>query len=231
MTKTVRFDGISFHDAVFTSSKVSIIRKSCEINISLWGEGGERRRDTSTFNLRGAREFSGRFDFEELADHARAGNVQDGNAGGSPVSLYLHLAGGYVETVADSVELHRSAQMNEMDAFQEVGQKSGFFQNAGDDYFDFSYLESVEFSPGTRSCRLKMQLRIGSASFERSPAIVHFDGVSSCLAKIDIMAMADGHPFGNVRSCMIEVGKKMVRMYLNEGFIEIVAESASVAHG
>lgn len=51
---------------------------------------------------------------------------------------------------------------------------------------------------------------------------------ATCLAKLDVASLAGEHRFGNVRSCIVHRKQNMIRMYVSNGFMEVVAARASI---
>lgn len=51
---------------------------------------------------------------------------------------------------------------------------------------------------------------------------------ASCLAKLDVASLAGAHRFGSVRSCIVHRKKNMIRMYVSDGFMEVVAARVSI---
>lgn len=220
---------MQFHDAVIADVSVSVHRRECASRVSLLEEGRGRDRRVALLAVTGMETFFGRFDFEELADHARAGNVQDGGADAASGTLLLHLVGGLMEAVGEGVELRGCPRPKSDPRIRDSAHDLRGLSHIGDDELDFSNVVDIDLSPSTRTCTLSMQLRVTSSSFERSAATLRFEGVTSCLAKINFAEMAGEHRAGNVHSCHIDAGRGRVRMHLRHGFIEIVAGSASLS--
>jgi len=222
------FDDVEFHDGVINSVSVSIVDQYCEIDLSLGDYKVGRRRSASLLSCRGLESFFGRFGFPELADNAAAGNVQDGRVDESGGSLRLYLAGGLVEAAGSKVELDVGRELADRLVASKIAVGSAGFVQIEKADFLFSQLESIHFSAATSSCVIDLLMAAGGSPSELYPVRMSFGRVSSCLAKLDVSGLAAEHGFGNVRSCIVSRKEKMIRMYVSDGFIEVMAGRASL---
>ncbi len=222
------FDDVEFHDGVINSVSLSIVERTCEIDLSLGDYKVGRARSACLLSCAGTEEFFGRFGFEELARNASFGNIQDGRVDASRASLLLYLAGGLVEAAGRDVRL--AALPRPMDAAEtsRVRAGGGGFKKIEGMELDFSYLESIHFSPAAGICSMNLLMRKGGITSEPQPVTIAFGGVTSCLAKLDVASLAGEHRFGNVRSCIVHRKQNMIRMYVSDGFIEVVATRVSI---
>ncbi|WP_314101860.1 hypothetical protein [uncultured Stenotrophomonas sp.] len=222
------FDDVEFHDGVINSVSLSIVERTCEIDLSLGDYKVGRARSVCLLSCAGTEEFFGRFGFEELARNASFGNIQDGRVDASRGSLRLYLAGGLVEAAGRDVRL--AALPRPMDATEtsRVRAGGGGFKQIEGMEFDFSYLESIHFSPAAGICSMNLLIRNGGITSEPQPVTIAFGGVTSCLARLDVASLAAEHRFGNVRSCIVHRKQNMIRMYVSDGFIEVVAMRVSI---
>lgn len=140
------FNGVEFHDGVINSVSLSIVERTCKIDLSLGDYKVGRARSACLLACTGTEDFFGRFGFEELADNASSGNIQDGRVDTSRGNLRLYLAGGLVEAAGRDVRL--AALPRPMDAAEtsRVRAGRGGFKKIEDVEFDFSYLESIHFA-------------------------------------------------------------------------------------
>lgn len=231
MKSTVGLSDIELHDAVLNSVSMSIAGRRGEVDISVRKGLAGGGRQALSFELQSLDAFFARLDFDEMAEHARAGNVQDGTVSAEAKALFLHLVGGAMEATAAEIGLYEDpAQERNARALNRHGEQD-IFAKVGDDELDFSYLDDLEFCPGARKVWLNMLLRAEPASSELSPAMLRFDEVSSCLAKVALADMTGDHRLGNVRSCTIDRSRRLIRLHLRRGFIEIVSQSAFVVRG
>ena len=223
-----RFDDVEFHDGVINSVSLSIVEKTCEIDLSLGDYKVGRARSACLLSCAGIEEFFGRFGFEELAHNASFGNIQDGRVDTSRGSLRLYLAGGLVEAAGRDVRL--AALPRPMDGAEtsRVRAGRGGFKKIEDVEFDFSHLESIHFSPAAGICSMNLLMRKGGITSDLQPVTIAFSGVTSCLAKLAVASLAGEHRFGNVRSCIVHHKQNMIRMYVSDGFIEVVATRVSI---
>jgi hypothetical protein len=106
--------------------------------------------------------------------------------------------------------------------------RRGGFKKIEDVEFDFSHLKSIHFSPAAGTCSMNMLMRKGGMTSDPQPVTIAFSGVTSCLAKLDVASLAGDHRFGNVRSCIVHRKQNMIRMYVSDGFIEVVATRVSI---
>lgn len=223
-----RFDNVEFHDGVINSVSLSIVERTCEIDLSLGDYKVGRARSACLLSCADTEEFFGRFGFEELADNASAGNIQDGYVDASRGNLRIYLAGGLVEAAGSNVDL--AAMHRSMDAAGKSNIRAGRggFKRLESLEFDFSYLESIAFSPATGTCSMSLLMRSEGITSDLHPVTISFSGVTSCVAKLDLAALAGERRFGNVRSCIVHRKQQMIRMYVSEGFIEVVAARVSL---
>lgn len=216
-------DDVEFHDGVINSVSLSIVEQACEIDLCLGDYKVGRARSGCSLSCTGVGQFFGRFGFEELADNASFGNIQDGRVDTSSGSLRLYLAGGLVEAAGSHVQL--AALPGSVGAMEtsSVRIRRGGFKKIESVEFDFSYLESIRFSPAMGTCSMSLLMRRDGILSDLQPVRIEFSGVTSCLAKLDVAALAGEHRFGNVRSCIVHRKQSMIRMYVSDGFIEVLA--------
>ncbi|MFL9584478.1 hypothetical protein [Stenotrophomonas sp. AB1(2024)] len=228
MTCQSKFDDVEFHDGVINTVSVSILEQLCEIDLGLGDYKVGRGRSASLLSCKGLNSFFGRFGFLELADSASFGNIQDGRVDVSGGSLRLYLAGGLVEAAGSGVELDARRELVDPAVTSEIGVGSGGFTQIEEADFLFSHLESIHFSAATNACVIDLLMSAGGSTSDLYPVRMSFSRVTSCLAKLDVSELAGEHRFGNVRSCIVSRKEKMVRMYVRDGFIEVVAARASL---
>lgn len=222
------FDDVEFHDGVINSVSVSIVDQYCEVDLSLGDYKVRRGRSASLLSCTGLSSFFGRFGFPELADNASAGNVQDGRVDESGGSLRLYLAGGFVEAAGSKVDLGVGREIEDRVATSKIGVGSAGFAQIEKAEFLFSRLESIHFSAATNTCVIDLLMAAGGSPADLYPVRMSFGRVSSCLAKLDVSGLAAEHRFGNVRSCIVSRRDKTTRMYVSDGFIEVMAGRASL---
>jgi hypothetical protein len=222
------FDDVEFHDGVINSVSLSIVERTCEIDLSLGDYKVGRARSACLLACTGTEDFFGRFGFEELADNASSGNIQDGRVDTSRGSLRLYLAGGLVEAAGRDVRLAALPRPIDAAETSRVRAGRGGFKKIEDVEFDFSYLESIHFSPAAGTCSMNLLMCKGGITSDPKPVTVAFSGVTSCLAKLDVASLAGEHRFGNVRSFIVHRKQNMIRMYVSDGLIEVVATRVSI---
>ena len=223
-----KFRDVEFHDGVINSVSLSIVDRACEIDLCLGDYKVGRDRSGYSLSCTGVAEFFGRFGFGELADNASAGNIQDGHVDASGGSLRLYLAGGLVEAGGSNVDLAALHRPMDATGTSKIRVGRGGFKRLESVEFDFSYLESIAFSPATGTCSMNLLMRSGGITSDLHPVSISFSGVTSCVAKLDVAALAGEHRFGNVRSCIVHRKQHMIRMYVSEGFIEVIAARVSL---
>lgn len=228
LTCPSNFDDVELHDGVINSVSVSIVDQYCEIDLSLGDYKVGRGRSASLLSCTGLASFFGRFGFPELADNSSAGNVQDGRVDQSGGSLRLYLAGGLVEAAGSKIDLDVGRELMDRVTASKIGVGSAGFAQIEKADFLFSYLESIHFSVATSTCVIDLLMAAGGSAPDLYPVRMSFSHVTSCLAKLDVAGLAGEHRFGNVRSCIVSRKEKMIRMYVRDGFIEVVAGRASL---
>lgn len=219
---------VEFHDATVTRVAVSVVRQECELDLRLKMDKESREREAESLVCVRATSFSGSFDFPELSDHARIGNVQDGSVNDANDRLNLSLLGGFVEATFDDIQIRQRADRDRAGPDRKHERTEGDFGQVGDDELDFSYLEAIELCFQSSECRLEMMLRTGESYSERSAATVIFHGVAALFGKLSIAAMTGEHKYGNVNSCTLYPERNLIRMHLKDGFLEISANGISV---
>jgi len=207
------FDDVVFHDGIVHVIAVSVIRRSCEIDLCLGDWEVRKPRLTSRFAVGEMDSFFARLDFPELAGNARAGNVQDGSVEASKRRLSMHLVGGMLEAVAEDIELRAPSEDEDSVANPMVVDAVGKPQSLEGVDLDRSHLEAIEFSPVTNTCRLDMQVRTS-------------EGVTACISKMDMAALNVEHRFGNVIGGHFDISRGLLRLHLEKSFIEIVGNDA-----
>ncbi len=220
------FDDVIFHDSIVHVVALSVIRRSCEVDLCLGDWERRKPRLTSRFTFGEMDSFFGRFDFPELAKNAWAGNVQDGSVEASKRRLSMHLVGGMLEAVAASISLYSPPLDEELASNPMVADAPGKPQPLEGVDLDRSHLEAIEFSPVTNTCRLDMQVRTSESMFDRAPAMILIEGVTSCISKMDMAALNVEYRFGNVIGGHFEAGRGLLRLHLEKSFIEIVGSAA-----
>ncbi len=170
--------------------------------------------------------FFARFDFPELADNARAGNVQDGSVDVSGRRLSMHLMGGMLEAVAEDIEIRTPFKDEGLAANPMVAGAAGKPQLLEEVDLDRSHLEAIEFSPVTNTCRLDTQVRTSESMLDRAPATILIEGVTSCISKMDMVALNVEHRFGNVIGGHFDASRGLLRLHLEKSFIEILGSDA-----
>ncbi|WNH53215.1 hypothetical protein [Stenotrophomonas oahuensis] len=220
------FDDVVFHDGIVHVIAVSVLRRSCEIDLCLGGWERGKPRLTSRFALGDMDSFFARFDFPELADNAWAGNVQDGSVEASKRRLSMHLVGGMLEAVAEDIELRAPSEDEAPASIPMVVDAGGKPQSLEGVDLDRSDLEAIEFSPVTNTCRLDMQVRTSESMLDRAPVTILIEGVRSCISKMDIAALNVEHRFGNVIGGHFDTSRGLLRLHLEKSFIEIVGTDA-----
>ncbi|WP_312316602.1 hypothetical protein [Stenotrophomonas sp.] len=221
-------DNIAFHDSIFNGVSISLVQRTCRIGLKLgdWDVG--RDRTVCEFSFNEMVSLFGRFDFIELAENAWAGNVQDGYVDAADSRLRMHLTGGTLEVVAESILLSQVAPSGAVSACPGAEGAEASFRSIEAVDLDFSHLELIEISPVTGTCRLGMRLRRSAGLSERATAALIFEGMSSCIAHLDVTKLSGEHRFGNVVGGHVDAEQGRVRLYLGDGFIEIVSRAASL---
>lgn len=220
---------VEFHDATVTRIAVSVVRQQCELDLRHRTEEESGEREAQSWVCAGATSFSGSFDFPELSDHAKVGNVQDGAVNDARNRLNLSLAGGFVEATFEDIHIRQRADTDRSGPDRKPGCIATDFGKIGSDELDFSYLEAIELSFQSGECRLEMMLRNGKSYADRAPATVIFHGVAAVFGKLSIAAMTGDHKYGNVNSCTLYPDRNLIRMHLKDGFLEVSAIGISVA--
>lgn len=226
MTAGRAFDDVVFHDGIVHVIAVSVIRRSCEIDLCLGDWEVRKPRLTSRFALGEMDSFFARFDFPELAANAWAGNVQDGSVESSMRRLSMHLVGGMLEAVAGDIDLQTPSKDEALSANPMVADAAGKPQLLEGVDLDRSHLEAIEFSPVTNTCRLDMQVRTSESMLDRAPAMILIEGVTSCISKMDMATLNVEHRFGNVIGGHFDTSRGLLRLHLEKSFIEIVGRDA-----
>lgn len=220
-------DMIDFHDASVSRVAISIVRQEVEVDLGLRTSSG-RDRDLRRLAFSGVTLFGGSFDFAELSDHARPGNVQAGDLDSSSGKLHLSTVGGFVNANFGGVELRARADVESTSYCAPDLISADGIQGFENSSLDFSYIESIEFSPKFSSCCVEMQARTGISTSDRAPASLVFQGVTASFCRLNVVAMSGVHKYGNVGGCTIYPERNMLRMYLADGFLEISAHAASL---
>lgn len=220
---------VDFHDATLTRVAISVVRQQCEIDLRLRMAKESRERQAQLLVCARATSFSGSFDFPELSDHARIGNVQGGAVNDSIDRLNLSLVGGFVEATFDDIQVRPRSDTERVVHDGKPERMEGGFGQIRDDELDFSYLEAIELCFHSGECRLDMMLRTGESYSDRAAATVIFHGVAAVFGKLSIAAMTGEHKYGNVNNCTLYPERNLIRMHLKEGFLEISAIGISVA--
>lgn len=222
------FDDIAFHDSIFSEVSISLMQRNCRIGLRLgdWDVG--KGRTVCELSFKEMVSFFGRFDFIDLAENAWAGNVQDGHVDAADSRLRMHLTGGMLEAVAEGILLSQVAPSGAVSACPGAEGSEASFRSIEAVDLDFSHLELIEISPVTGTCRLGIQVRRSASLSERAMATLVIEGVSSCIAHLDVTKLSGEHRFGNVVGGHVDAEQGRVRLYLRDGFIEIVGRAASL---
>ncbi|WP_282295513.1 hypothetical protein [Stenotrophomonas sp. PS02289] len=221
-------DDIAFHDSIFNEVSISLVQRTCRIGLRLgdWDVGKDRT--VCEFFFKEMVSVFGRFDFIDLAENAWAGNVQDGYVDATDSRLRMHLTGGTLEAVAESILLSQIAPIGAVSACPGAEGLEASFRSIEAVDLDFSHLELIEISPVTSTCRLGIQVRTSTNLSERAMATLIFESVSSCIAHLDVTKLSGEHRFGNVVGGHVDAEQGRVRLYLRDGFIEILGRAASL---
>ena len=228
MISDLPLNDVVFHDGILNLVSISIAQRTCEIDLCLgdWEVG--KPRPASLFSFTEMASFFGRIDFLELADNAGAGNVQDGAMDAANTRLRMHLVGGTLEAVADTIGLRALGREDGRRPRPDAGTVPMSLEPLDYVDLDLSHLEEIELSAVDSTCRLAMQVRTSSKVLERAPAMITFEGVTSCIVHLDIEKLAAERPYGNVIGGHVDVARGLVRLHLSDGFVEIAASSASL---
>lgn len=224
-----KFDNVEFHDGIINAVSVSVLKQFCEINLCLGDYKSGRARSASLLSCKGLESFFGRFGSLELAENAGAGNVQDGRVDVPSGSLRLSLAGVIVEAAGAGVDLDALNEPVDRGVAPKVRVGSSGFALIENADFLFARLESVHFGLATDTCVINLLMSAGGNPSDLYPVRMSFSRVTSSLAKLDLSGLARERKFGNVLSCTVSRKENMTRMYLSDGFIEVVARRASLA--
>ena len=102
-------------------------------------------------------------------------------------------------------------------------------------YWHDGLLEDVHFSVGKNSSHilLKVQVYAGSEAPHRKGFELRFTGVTSCVFSCDVNELMDNLSAGNIsngyaKDLKQEEGLFVYRMYLSDGYVEIVSKSVEV---
>lgn len=220
------FDDVVFHDGIVHVIAVSVIRRSCDIDLCLGDWERRKPRLISRFTLNEMDSFFARLDFLELAENALAGNVQDGSVDVSKRRLSMHLVGGMLEAAAEEIELRSPSQNEDLAPNPMVAVAPGKPQSIETADLDRSHLEAIVFSPVTNNCRLDMQVRTSENMLDRAPAMILIEGVTSCISKMDMAALNVEHRFGNVIGGHFDADRGLLRLHMEKSFIEIAGSDA-----
>lgn len=223
------FDDVVFHDGVVHVVAVSVIRRSCEIDLCLGDWERRKARLKSRFTLGEMDTFFARLDFPEMADNSWAGNVQDGSVEVARRRLSMHLVGGILEAVAEDIELCTPSEDEAQAGNPMVVDAAGGPHSLEGMDLDRSHLEAIVFSPMTNTCYLEMQVRTSDSMIDRAPARILIEGVTSCISKMDMAALNVEHRFGNVIGGHFDTSRGLLRLHLEKSFIEIVGSAAWLA--
>ena len=85
--------------------------------------------------------------------------------------------------------------------------------------------DGMGISPRAGTCVLDLRMFETPEAATRINAALHLEGVSSILASLDMFNLSSYSQFGNVQTCHVEVQRKMIRLYLVDGLIEVAARS------
>lgn len=105
------------------------------------------------------------------------------------------------------------------------------FSDLRDVEFHDAVLIDIFFSVRGETCVVKLEMYDTKESQDRVAVTLSFEGVASCLTRLDFPALFDNSSAGNVQNCRVDVGRGVVRLYLVDGLIEISARSTRLTRG
>lgn len=221
--------GVALHDTALASVELALDRLACTVEV----EGcsgqmpkGERLMITS----QGLQSFFASFNFAEMLENARPGNVQDGYCRSNGV-FRVYVTGGMLEAGGAVLTLGDSALLDRENPGERLPAVISGYKALYDVDFDFGFLEHLSISPPLGTVTAYVLMRVADPSSELVPAVLSFTGVKSCSLKLDVAAMKESVRFGNLRSLRMSVKSRTVWMYCSEGFVEVAAEQVELRRG
>jgi hypothetical protein len=86
-------------------------------------------------------------------------------------------------------------------------------------------LLSVEFHIMERRCLFRLKIFESSDTRDRVGVLLSFDGVDNCFGSLDFNSLISNARWGNVANCRVDIDRKVVRLYLADGLLEVKADS------
>lgn len=90
-------------------------------------------------------------------------------------------------------------------------------------------ITQVQFDAPAKRCKVALSIHEDHASHRRVNAVLEFEGVSAGTCNLDMISLFDNALSGNVMTCRVDVDRKIVRLYLSDGIIEVWSESVSLS--
>ncbi|MCF7222493.1 hypothetical protein [Marilutibacter chinensis] len=97
-----------------------------------------------------------------------------------------------------------------------------FSDLASRDFHDAEII-AIHFDLRARRCNIELALP-KEMDRERLPFALELTGLSAATCALDINEIVDNAKTGNVMTCRVDEERKIVRLYLTDGFVELRGE-------
>lgn len=220
-----KLQGVEFHDAVLGDIALSVANQSCVVKLELYKASSSQERVDAELSLMGAAACFIRLDLVALAEEAWAGNIQNCRLDLRQNKVRLYLSGGLFECSPSSVSMMDCLQERAIDKAQSRSGGIDTFGSLAELEFDRCVFDGMGISPRAGTSVLHLRMFETPEAATRINAALHLEGVSSILTSLDMFNLSSYSQFGNVQTCHVEVQRKMIRLYLADGLIEVAARS------
>lgn len=216
--------GIVLHDTALTSVQLRLDQLECIVEVE-GSSGALPRGERVMLYCQGLHSFFASFNFAQMLDNARSGNVQDGRYHANGV-FRVYVTGGMLEAGATSMALSSPGRVDDCNSEPAMPASISGFKALYDVQLDFGFLQQLDISLtlGTVTARVLMRDRDGDPLSELVPAVLTFSKVKSCNMRLDVAAMKESTRFGNISNNHVNVKNGIFWMYCLDGFVEIVAK-------
>ena len=219
---------VELHDAIVGDVVLSVVDRTCGVSVK-----PDASKEQSEVHLSCVFQEVGaclvRLDFRALAEESWAGNVQNCRLDVDAGVARLYLAGGLIECSSRSFLLDEKRLVEPLDLAEGGAALADSLSELVELNFDESQLLSMTMSPSTSSCGIVALVKGVRGAMPMVKTSINFHDVSSCLATLDMNSLCSQGELGNVQSCQVDSERGIVRLYLRDGFIEVVAKSATLA--
>ncbi|MDQ1061693.1 hypothetical protein [Stenotrophomonas sp. SORGH_AS_0282] len=221
---------VELHDAVVGDVVLSIEDRSVEVSVKLPDSGESQGELHRSCLFKEVGNCLVRLDFSALAEESWAGNVQNCRLDVDAGVARFYLAGGLIECSSRSLALGDKGALASLNVGEGCAALPDSLTGLGELDFDESQLLKMTMSPGSCSCHVIVMVRGRSKAAPRVQARITFHDVSSCLATVAMSSLSSQDECGNIQSCQVDSNRGIVRLYLRDGFIEVVAKSVALTH-